>query len=223
MPVRSRGAVGERRGPGGTSCQSELISLKLNLKKYSASATGFISRAVLWDGRGEGDLRRVICYCYPIRCCTKAAEDANRFPVDNSMVTLFWELQRGSLWKKEVKRQVSRTGVLLLQLFFFTSNTCHSLLLGADCWTGKTDATVQKWYIGKEVSLISDLNGTDLSERLNKNIHALRLSKVKDHLHPLTVHRNHECFWQWQGKQSRRHPHLNLPAAGTSTSGTVYR
>lgn len=42
--------------------------------------------------------------------------------------------------------------------------------------------------------MISDLNGTDLSDKLNRNIHALRLSKVKDHLHPLIVLRELENF-----------------------------
>lgn len=45
--------------------------------------------------------------------------------------------------------------------------------------------------------MISNLNGTDLSEKLNKNRDALKLSKVEYHLHPLIVLREHEQFWQW--------------------------
>lgn len=36
--------------------------------------------------------------------------------------------------------------------------------------------------------MISDLNGTGLSEKMNKNIHVLRLLTVKDHLRP------HRCI-----------------------------
>lgn len=39
--------------------------------------------------------------------------------------------------------------------------------------------------MGEEASLISDLNFTHLSEKLNKNRDDLKLSKVEDHLRPL--------------------------------------
>lgn len=91
------------------------------------------------EGRGAG-IGEEFYSCCPAQCCTKAVRDVNRFLGDNSMVTFFWAVQCGSLWKKEVKRQISSFGVLLLQLFFFTSNVCYPLLLGTDCWTRKTDA-----------------------------------------------------------------------------------
>lgn len=45
--------------------------------------------------------------------------------------------------------------------------------------------------MGEEASLLSDLNGTHLSEKLNKNRDDSKLSKVEDHLHSLIEPREH--------------------------------
>lgn len=61
--------------------------------------------------------------------------------------------------------------------------------------------------------MISNLNGTDLSEKLNKTTDALKLSKVEYHLHPLIVQREHEQFWQWHRRTKPPRSPPSLPAA----------